>query len=263
VWSGNSKAGGYYGLARLATRSERYDDALAFCRQSLLACPTNQDVLSLETLLLHLTGRRSQALQQIEKLLGDYPLNPTLWWLNATISEAEADTARWFAVCQSRDINALLTAGLLLSWGMAARAKAVLTALNCQKTLPLYLQASLAEGNERIALINRAREVFPDFVRFPICWWKWLRWRRYPSAILLSICSPVSTIAGVIMRKRRSYGIAALKWLLILPMPGEGWRFMHGINRVMPTWRQRIWRKPAPDSRRMRVCFLNATCWIS
>lgn len=83
--------------------------------------------------MLDLTGRRSQALQQIEKLLGDYPLNPTLWWLNATISEAEADTARWFAVCQSRDINALLTAGLLLSWGMAARAKAVLTALNCQK----------------------------------------------------------------------------------------------------------------------------------
>lgn len=157
---------GYYGLAT-GDAQRRYDDALAFCRQSLLACPTNQDVLSLETLLLHPAGRRSQALQQIEKLLGDYPLNPTLRWLNATISRTEADTARWFAVCQSRDINALLTAGLLLSWGMAARAKAVLTALNCQKTLPLYLQASLAEGNERIALINRAREVFADFVRFP------------------------------------------------------------------------------------------------
>jgi tetratricopeptide (TPR) repeat protein len=212
VWSGNSKAGGYYGLARLATRSERYDDALAFCQQSLRACPTNQDVLSLETFLLHLTGRRSQALQQIEKLLSDYPLNPTLWWLNATISEAEADTARWLAVCQSRDINALLTAGLLLSWGIPAQAKAVLATLNCQKTLPLYLQASLAEGNERIALIDRARAVFPDFVRFPNLLVEVAALEKIASAILLSICSPAFTIAGVIMRKRRSYGIAALKW---------------------------------------------------
>lgn len=80
---------------------------------------------------------------------------------------AESDMARWVGICQSRDINALQTAGLLLDWGMTERAKAVLTALNCQKTLPLYLQASLSEGNERLALINRAREVFPDFVRFP------------------------------------------------------------------------------------------------
>ena len=167
VWSGNSKAGGYYGLARLATRNERYDDALNFCRQSLLACQTNQDVLSLETLLLHLTGRHGEALQLTENLLRDYPLNPTFWWVKATISAAESDMARWVGVCQSRDINALQTAGLLLDWGMTERAKAVLTALNCQKTLPLYLQASLSEGNERLALINRAREVFPDFVRFP------------------------------------------------------------------------------------------------
>ncbi|MDS7913097.1 DUF5107 domain-containing protein [Klebsiella pasteurii] len=167
VWSGNSKAGGYYGLARLATRNERYDDALNFCRQSLLACQTNQDVLSLEALLLHFTGRPAEAQEQIAKLLRDYPLNPTLWWIKATLSEAEPDYAQWVGVCQSRDINALQTAGLLLSWGMADLAKDVLTKLNCQKTLPLYLQASLGQGNERIALINRAREVFPDFVRFP------------------------------------------------------------------------------------------------
>ena len=136
----NSKAGGYYGLARLATRNERYDDALNFCRQSLLACQTNQDVLSLEALLLHFTGRPAEAQEQIAKLLRDYPLNPTLWWIKATLSEAEPDYAQWVGVCQSRDINALQTAGLLLSWGMADRAKDVLAKLNCQKTLPLYLQ---------------------------------------------------------------------------------------------------------------------------
>lgn len=167
VWSGNSKAGGFYGLARLAARKGRYDEALDFCQQSLRACPTNQDVLCLETCLLLLLGRRAAALQQSDSLLNSYPLNPTLWWLKAEITGAEADFERWKTLCQSRDINALLTAGLLLSWGMDARAKSVLTHLGCQKTLPLYLQASLSDGDERAALLSRARDAFPSFVRFP------------------------------------------------------------------------------------------------
>ncbi|MFQ9949488.1 MAG: tetratricopeptide repeat protein [Escherichia coli] len=43
VWSGNSKAGGYYGLARLAARNGNFDAGLDFCQQSLRACPTNQE----------------------------------------------------------------------------------------------------------------------------------------------------------------------------------------------------------------------------
>ncbi len=75
VWSGNSKAGGYYGLARLAARNGNFDAGLDFCQQSLRACPTNQEVLCLHNLLLVLSGRQDNARLQREKLLRDYPLN--------------------------------------------------------------------------------------------------------------------------------------------------------------------------------------------
>lgn len=79
VWSGNSKAGGYYGLARLAARNGNFDAGLDFCQQSLRACPTNQEVLCLHNLLLVLSGRQDNARLQREKLLRDYyPLNATL-----------------------------------------------------------------------------------------------------------------------------------------------------------------------------------------
>ena len=53
-----------------------------FRQQSLRACPTNQEVLCLHNLLLVLSGRQDNARVQREKLLRDYPLNATLWWLN-------------------------------------------------------------------------------------------------------------------------------------------------------------------------------------
>jgi hypothetical protein len=68
---------------------------------------------------------------------------------------------------------------------------------------------------------------------------------------------------------RRHYEKATQLWHRCVEMApdfADAWRGLaiHAWNKqVMPTWRQRIWRKPAPDSRRMRVCFLNATCWIS
>lgn len=230
VWSGNSKAGGYYGLARLAARNQRYDDALNFCQQSLLACQTNQDVLSLETLLLHLAGRRGEAQEQIAKLLRDYPLNPTLWWIKATLSEAESDYAQWVGVCQSRDINALQTAGLLLSWGMADRAKAVLATLNCQKTLPLYLQASLSKGSERTALINRAREVFPDFVRFPNLLVEVAALER------VSECYFAQHLLACFHYSRRNYDKATLLWQRCVEMApdfADAWRGLaiHAWNK--------------------------------
>ena len=230
VWSGNSKAGGYYGLARLAARNQRYDDALNFCQQSLLACQTNQDVLSLETLLLHLAGRRGEAQEQIAKLLRDYPLNPTLWWIKATLSEAESDYAQWVGVCQSRDINALQTAGLLLSWGMADRAKAVLATLNCQKTLPLYLQASLSKGSERTALINRAREVFPDFVRFPNLLVEVAALER------VSECYFAQHLLACFHYSRRNYEKATLLWQRCVEMApdfADAWRGLaiHAWNK--------------------------------
>lgn len=167
VWSGNSKAGGYYGLARLAARRGENEAGLDFCQQSLLACPTNQDVLCLQNLLLLQSGKQREAREQREKLLRDYPLNPTLWWLSWFDERSETRYSQWRGMCRGRDINALLTAGQLLSWGMPALAAEMLDALQCQQTLALYLQASLKQPQERATLIEQARAVFPQFVRFP------------------------------------------------------------------------------------------------
>lgn len=167
TWSGNSKAAGFYGLARLAARSANYADGIEFCRQSLRACPTNQEVLCLENLLLQLSGENDAAAQQRETLLRDYPLNTTLWWLEWHSSRSESALANWRNLCGGRDVNALLTAGQLLRWGMAEKAQQALELLACERTLPLYLQASLLPVDERGPLIARAREAFPQFVRFP------------------------------------------------------------------------------------------------
>lgn len=167
VWSGNSKAGGYYGLARLSARRREYEAGLDFCRQSLRVTPTNQEVLCLQNLLLQLSGHQVDARRQRETLLHDYPLNPTLWWLRWFDGRSDAALQQWREMCRGRDVNALLTAGQLINWGMSSLASEMLTALDCQRTLPLYMQASLLPQAERGDLIRRAREVFPQFVRFP------------------------------------------------------------------------------------------------
>lgn len=167
VWSGNSKAGGFYGLARLAARRNDINGGLDFCAQSLRACPTNQAVLCLQNLLLLLSGQTERARQQRQRLLHDYPLNPTLWWLCWFDERTQTRLMQWREMCRGRDVNALVTAGLLLNWGMVSQAAEMLAALDCQRTLPCYLQASLLPQAERQTLIEQAREAFPAFVRFP------------------------------------------------------------------------------------------------
>ncbi len=56
---------------------------------------------------------------------------------------SESALAQWRGLCQGRDVNALMTAGQLINWGMPTLAAEMLNALDCQRTLPLYLQASL------------------------------------------------------------------------------------------------------------------------
>ena len=60
-----------------------------------------------------------------------------------------------------------MTAGQLINWGMPALAADMLNALDCQRTLPLYLQASLLPKAERGELVAKAIDAFPQFVRFP------------------------------------------------------------------------------------------------
>lgn len=167
TWSGNSKAAGFYGLARLAARGQRYAEGIAFCQQSLRACPANQDAWCLYTLLLQLNGQHEEAMAQRHLLRQDYPLNPTVWWLKWQSERSEDALQGWRNLCGGRDINALTTAGQLLSWGMTALAQEALDLLACERTLPLLLQASLLPEDARAPLLARAADAFPSFVRFP------------------------------------------------------------------------------------------------
>ncbi|MGQ7115101.1 hypothetical protein ACUOFC_57815, partial [Escherichia sp. TWPC-MK] len=59
-------------------------------------------------------GHQGNARVQREKLLRDYPLNATLWWLNWFDGRSESALAQWRGLCQGRDVNALMTAGQLI-----------------------------------------------------------------------------------------------------------------------------------------------------
>lgn len=230
VWSGNSKAGGYYGLARLAARNGNFDAGLDFCQQSLRACPTNQEVLCLHNLLLVLSGRQDNARLQREKLLRDYPLNATLWWLNWFDGRSESALAQWRGLCQGRDVNALMTAGQLINWGMPTLAAEMLNALDCQRTLPLYLQASLLPKAERGELVAKAIDVFPQFVRFPNT--------LEEVAALESIeeCWFARHLLACFYYNKRSYNKAIAFWQRCVEMSPEfddGWRGLaiHAWNK--------------------------------
>ena len=230
VWSGNSKAGGYYGLARLCARRGDPEAGLDFCRQSLLACPTNQEVLCLQNLLLQLSGREENARLQRETLLRDYPLNPTLWWLDWFSGRSDARLTRWREMCRGRDVNALLTAGQLINWGMPSLATEMLAALDCPRTLPRYLQASLLPQAERGALVEQAREAFPAFVRFPNT--------LDEVAALESIteCGFARHLLACFFYNKRSYEKATVLWqscVEMMPEFADGWRGLaiHAWNK--------------------------------
>jgi tetratricopeptide (TPR) repeat protein len=231
VWSGNSKAGGYYGLARLSARRGEHDAGLEFCRQSLRACPTNQEVLCLNNLLLVLSGRTDDARRERETLLRDYPLNTTLWWLSWFDERTDARLNAWRTVCQGRDVNALITAGQLINWGMASLALEVLQALDCQRTLPLYMQASLLPQAERGALLARAREVFPAFVRFPNTLDEVAALER------LEECSFARHLLACFYYNKRHYAKAVALWQRCVetePDFADGWRGLaiHAWNKA-------------------------------
>jgi len=248
VWSGNSKAGGYYGLARLAARNGEYEAGLDFCHQSLRACPTNQEVLCLQNLLMQLSGREENARLQREKLLHDYPLNPTLWWLNWFAERTEACLAQWRGMCRGRDVNAMLTAGQLINWGMPSLASDMLAALGCQRTLPLYLQASLLPQAEREGLVARARAVFPEFVRFPNT--------LDEVAALESIdeCWFARHLLACFFYSKRSYGKATALWQRCVEMAPEfadGWRGL-----AIHAWNKR-------HDAELAACCLDTACRLS
>lgn len=166
-------------------------------------------MLCLHNLLLVLSGRQDNARLQREKLLRDYPLNATLWWLNWFDGRSESALAQWRGLCQGRDVNALMTAGQLINWGMPTTAAEMLNALDCQRTLPLYLQASLLPKAERGELVAKAVMSSHSLSVSRIRWKKWRRWRVLKSAGLPVIYWPASTTTNVATTKPLPYGNVA------------------------------------------------------
>ncbi|HHZ6531112.1 TPA: DUF5107 domain-containing protein [Escherichia coli] len=160
----------------------------------------------------------------------DYPLNATLWWLNWFDGRSESALAQWRGLCQGRDVNALMTAGQLINWGMPTLAAEMLNALDCQRTLPLYLQASLLPKAERGELVAKAIDVFPQFVRFPNT--------LEEVAALESIeeCWFARHLLACFYYNKRSYNKAIAFWQRCVEMSPEfadGWRGLaiHAWNK--------------------------------
>ncbi|XNM76357.1 hypothetical protein ACLK19_16950 [Escherichia coli] len=63
---------------------------------------------------------------QRENCCARYPLNATLWWLIGSMVVANR-LSRSGAVCVRDAVNALMTAGQLINWGMPTLATEMLT----------------------------------------------------------------------------------------------------------------------------------------
>lgn len=166
VWSGNAKPGGYFGLARIATRRGKLNEALKFCEQGLETHATHYGLIGLKALLLTLTGQHRQAWVFCDQQLERFPLHYLLHFLRYQQQPDDATRGALLSVTGQRGENALNIATQLLSFGMASLALEALQMIGSQETLPLYLQASLDPQN-RTTLMARARQVFGHNVRFP------------------------------------------------------------------------------------------------
>lgn len=166
IWSGNSKSGGYFGLARIATRRANHHEALQFCQQGLESNASHYGLIAVKATLLQLSGDPEHAREYREQQLQRYPLHYLLHYLRYQ-QQPDSETLQALRrITGQRGENALNIATQLLSLGMTTLALEALEAIDSQEALPLYLQASLDLQN-RQALINRARHGFARNVRFP------------------------------------------------------------------------------------------------
>ncbi|MBU9832042.1 DUF5107 domain-containing protein [Rahnella sp. FC061912-K] len=164
VWSGNAKSGGFFGLARIATRRGQYPQALNFCEQGLATQANHYGLIGLKATLLCLMNQDART--YIEEHLQRYPLHYLLHFLRYHLTPDAQSAAQLRDVTGQRGENAMNIADQLTACGLDAMALDALNAVNSQETLPLYLQASLQkEGREALCLA--ARNAFPQHVRFP------------------------------------------------------------------------------------------------
>ncbi len=90
-----------------------------------------------------------------------------------------------------------------------APAADMLNALDCQRTLPLYLQASLLPKAERGELVAKAIDAFPQFVRFPNTLEEVAALEHRRVLVLPGIYWPASTTTSVATAKPLPYGSVA------------------------------------------------------
>ncbi|MGP9435357.1 DUF5107 domain-containing protein [Ewingella sp. AOP8-B2-18] len=166
IWSGNAKSGGYFGLARVATRREKFADALQFCEQGLESHASHYGLIGLKALLLQRVGDATSAGRYRQQQLQRYPLHYLLHFLNYQQQPNSESLHALRKVTGQRGESALNIATQLLSFGFNTLALEALESVDSRETLPLYLQASLDPHN-RPLLISQARQAFPNHVRFP------------------------------------------------------------------------------------------------
>ena len=171
TWSGNGKAGGFYGLARIKLRQGEYSLALAFCESGLNSHASHYPLIAMKAMLLQLTGQGAQSLVYLDRQLAELPLHYALYYLRYAQTRSADDLQMLREVTGCRGINVLNIATLLCDWGQQQQAIEVLTLLDSQETLPLYLLASLRKHEmstqEYQQLLIRAQSGFTRWVRFP------------------------------------------------------------------------------------------------
>lgn len=164
VWSGNTKPAGYFGLAQIATRRGQYEPAINFCEQGLASQANHYGLIGLKALLLCLTKQEAQPF--IDTHLQKYPLHYLLHFLRYHLAPDAAAATEVRRITGCRGENAMNIAMQLMACGQNLLAREALRLLDSQETLPLYLRAYL-EDEGREALCQKARDVFPQHVRFP------------------------------------------------------------------------------------------------
>ena len=171
VWSGNSKAGGYLGLARIATRRMDYQLALNFCESSLDSGRNNYMAIALKALLLKFRDQHTAAEEWVAEQLHRHPLHYTLHYLRYHFSRCESDLQHLRQLTGGRGINALTIAHDMLAFNQHDLAIEALKLVDSQETLPVYMLAYLQKHKlndaDFKALLQKAQLAFPLHVRFP------------------------------------------------------------------------------------------------
>lgn len=168
TWSDNCAATGFYGAARIATRLERYDEALGYVEQALTIRANDQLASVLQAYLLLRLTRKTEALTVLAQTLRTHPLSYHALWLRYQITGGQSDHDAFMALVNQRAVNVVHMANFYLAIGDRDITGQLLQQCQSPAPMPLFYQAYLCtvpEQQER--LLNQARDAFNEHVIFP------------------------------------------------------------------------------------------------